>query len=301
MFPAALAIVVAAFPIGERGKALALFFGITGALTAVGPLAGGYLTEWTWRSIFWVNVPVAIIALILTTRAKPDDTSAARRRSTGGAPALIAAGMGLAVLGLQQASQWGWAARRRSAASPSGSLLLAAFVRYELRTEHPLIDVRIFRDRGFAGRQRGAVPAARWCSSRSSSSRACTPRSRSARTPRRPASTCWSSSAGSASPSQWGGRIYDAQGRARRGRCPAARSARSASTSGPQSLDDFELGDQWIYIVMAGAGLRLRPGPGEHRRAQPRREHPLRRGDRDQPDRRATSARASASRCSARS
>jgi MFS family permease len=52
MVPAALAIVVAAFPLAERGKALALFFGITGALTAVGPLAGGYLTEWTWRSIF---------------------------------------------------------------------------------------------------------------------------------------------------------------------------------------------------------------------------------------------------------
>jgi aryl-alcohol dehydrogenase-like predicted oxidoreductase len=44
MFPAALAIVVAAFPVAERGKALAIFFGLTGALTAVGPLAGGYLT-----------------------------------------------------------------------------------------------------------------------------------------------------------------------------------------------------------------------------------------------------------------
>ncbi len=53
MFPAALAIVVSAFPVSDRGKAMAIFFGITGGLTAVGPLAGGYLTEWTWRSIFW--------------------------------------------------------------------------------------------------------------------------------------------------------------------------------------------------------------------------------------------------------
>src|SRR5215470_7663347 len=52
MFPAALAIVVATFPLRERGKALALFFGIAGGLTAIGPVLGGYLTQWTWRAIF---------------------------------------------------------------------------------------------------------------------------------------------------------------------------------------------------------------------------------------------------------
>src|ERR1035441_1338199 len=63
MFPAAVGIVVAAFPLRERGKAMAIFFGISGGLTAIGPIAGGYLTQWTWRSIFWINIPVAIIAL----------------------------------------------------------------------------------------------------------------------------------------------------------------------------------------------------------------------------------------------
>src|ERR1700744_4007692 len=71
MFPAALGIVVATFDIGSRGRALALFFGIAGGLTAIGPIAGGYLIQWTWRSIFWINVPVAIIALILIAIAKP--------------------------------------------------------------------------------------------------------------------------------------------------------------------------------------------------------------------------------------
>ena len=65
MFPAALAIVVQTFPLDHRGRALALFFGIAGALTSVGPIAGGYLTQWTWRAIFWVNVPVAVLALAL--------------------------------------------------------------------------------------------------------------------------------------------------------------------------------------------------------------------------------------------
>src|SRR5271155_3141607 len=71
MFPAALAIVVQTFALRERGKALALFFGIAGGLTSIGPILGGFLTEWTWRAIFWVNIPVAIIALILIAVSKP--------------------------------------------------------------------------------------------------------------------------------------------------------------------------------------------------------------------------------------
>lgn len=57
LFPAAVGIVVASFPLRERGKAMAIFFGITGGLTAIGPITGGYLTQWTWRSIFWINIP----------------------------------------------------------------------------------------------------------------------------------------------------------------------------------------------------------------------------------------------------
>ena len=73
MFPAALAIVVNTFPLRERGKALALFFGIAGGLTALGPILGGYLTEWTWRAIFWVNIPVALIALALIAASEAED------------------------------------------------------------------------------------------------------------------------------------------------------------------------------------------------------------------------------------
>src|ERR1700753_2938669 len=78
LFPAALAIVVSSFDVSERGKALAVFFSISGGLTAVGPIAGGYLTQWTWRAIFWINVPIGILALILLVVAhiaphrKPD-------------------------------------------------------------------------------------------------------------------------------------------------------------------------------------------------------------------------------------
>ena len=71
MFPAALAIVVQTFALHERGKALALFFGIAGGLTSIGPILGGYLTQWTWRAIFWVNIPVAVVALVLIAVSRP--------------------------------------------------------------------------------------------------------------------------------------------------------------------------------------------------------------------------------------
>ena len=68
LFPAAVGIVVAAFPLRERGRAMAIFFGIAGGLTAIGPIAGGYLTQWTWRAIFWINIPVAVLAVVLIRR-----------------------------------------------------------------------------------------------------------------------------------------------------------------------------------------------------------------------------------------
>ena len=86
LFPAALGIVVSAFPLAERGRALAAFFGITGALTAVGPLAGGYLTEWTWRAIFWINIPVAIIALDPHVQGKAGRDASCPDRSTTAPP-----------------------------------------------------------------------------------------------------------------------------------------------------------------------------------------------------------------------
>jgi MFS family permease len=107
MFPAALAIVVATFDLGTRGRALALFFGIAGGLTAVGPIAGGYLIQWTWRSIFWINVPVAVIALILIYLSKPVTEYRPAPIDFRGL-ALIIGGVGLSIFGFQQSQLWGW-------------------------------------------------------------------------------------------------------------------------------------------------------------------------------------------------
>jgi len=149
LFPAAVGIVVAAFPLRERGRAMAVFFGISGGLTAIGPIAGGYLTQWTWRSIFWINVPVAVIALLLIWKSCPEtETQPARLdyRGTG----LICGAMALIVLGLQQSSTWGWGSVRTVGCLVVGVLLMLAFVAWELRTPEPLLRLQIFRDRAFS-------------------------------------------------------------------------------------------------------------------------------------------------------
>src|SRR5262249_50917754 len=102
-----LGIVVQTFPLHERGRALALFFGVAGGLTAIGPTLGGFLTQWTWRAIFWVNSPVAVIALVLIALARPRTDHRPARIDYRGL-ALIVAGVGLSIFGFQQASLWGW-------------------------------------------------------------------------------------------------------------------------------------------------------------------------------------------------
>jgi EmrB/QacA subfamily drug resistance transporter len=148
MFPAAIAIVVATFDLRSRGRALALFFGIAGALTAIGPITGGYLIQWTWRAIFWINIPVAIIALILIAISKPVTEHRPAPMDYRGL-ALIIAGVGLSVFGFQQSAIWGWGNPAIGGCIAAGVLLLIAFVAVEQRTESPLINVRIFRTRPF--------------------------------------------------------------------------------------------------------------------------------------------------------
>ncbi|GAA1239630.1 MFS transporter [Kitasatospora nipponensis] len=149
MFPAALAIVVQTFALRERGKALAMFFGIAGGLTAVGPVLGGYLTQWTWRAIFWVNIPVALIALVLIALSRPRTEHRPAPMDYRGL-VLIASGVGLSVFGFQQAPIWGWSNPAIGLCIAAGVLILVAFYFVEQRTASPLIQVSIFRIRAFS-------------------------------------------------------------------------------------------------------------------------------------------------------
>jgi EmrB/QacA subfamily drug resistance transporter len=258
MFPAALAIVVGAFPVDERGKAMAIFFAITGGLTAVGPLAGGYLTEITWRAIFWVNLPVAIIALVLIAASKPSNERHPAPLDYRGA-VLISGGMGLAVLGFQQSSDWGWGDPLTWVCILAGVALLAAFVAYELRVEDPLIRVRIFKNRGFAVDNAVLfllslvfIPLTLFASMY--------------------AQLALGQSAseaglylliffgGFATAAQVGGRLLDSRG-ARSAVVPGCLVAAAGFALWAWKLPAQDLNSQWPFIVLAGAGIGLILGP----------------------------------------
>jgi EmrB/QacA subfamily drug resistance transporter len=258
MLPAALAIVVGSFELRERGKALAVFFAITGGLTAVGPIAGGYLTEWTWRAIFWVNVPVAIIALVLIARTHPPEVTQRARIDVRGL-LLIVVGMGASVLGFQQASAWGWTNPATLACIVGGALLLLAFFVVERGTEQPLINVKIFRGRPFSVESLvlfltmlAFIPVFFFASMYAqialgnSASEA--------------GLYLLTFFAGFAPASQIGGRILDNQGAK-----PAVVAGCIVGAVGfylwGDALPDLSFNDQWYWIVMAGAGMGLMLGP----------------------------------------
>jgi EmrB/QacA subfamily drug resistance transporter len=148
MFPAALAIVVQTFDLHSRGRALALFFGIAGGLTAIGPIAGGWLLQWTWRAIFWINIPIALIALVLIRISRPATEHRPAPMDYRGL-ALIICGVGLSVFGFQQSSLWGWGNPAIELCIGAGVVLLGIFFSIERRTESPLINVHIFANRAF--------------------------------------------------------------------------------------------------------------------------------------------------------
>jgi EmrB/QacA subfamily drug resistance transporter len=148
MFPAALAAVVQTFPLQQRGRALALFFGIAGGLTAIGPVLGGFLTEWTWRAIFWVNIPVAIVAVVLTALSQTANTTRPAPIDYRGL-ALVVGGVGLSVFGFQQSSVWGWHNPAIGLSIAAGVALLIVFGYTEVSTRSPLIQLSIFRIRAF--------------------------------------------------------------------------------------------------------------------------------------------------------
>jgi EmrB/QacA subfamily drug resistance transporter len=254
MFPAALAIVLNAFPVRERGRAMAIFFAIAGGLTSVGPLAGGFLVEWTWRAIFWVNIPVAIIALVLIAKSKPADEKHPAPLDYRGT-VLITGGMGLAVLGLQQSSVWGWDSLATWGCIVAGLAILAAFIAYELRIENPLLRLSIFRDRAFAVDNAVLfllmipfVPLFFFASMYAQISLG--------ESASETGLYLLIFFAGFATASQWGGKILDKVG-AR----PSVVLGCAVATAGfflwGRSLTDLSVGSQWYWIVVAGAGVGL--------------------------------------------
>jgi EmrB/QacA subfamily drug resistance transporter len=138
--PGSLAIISASFAEEDRGPAIGVWSGLAGVTTAIGPLVGGWLVETTgWRSIFWLNVPLAAIVIWVSMRHVPETTGEQDPIDFTGA-ALTAAGLAFLTYGLVDKS-WTW--------SLVGLALMVAFVVHQKITPHPLVPLTLFADRVF--------------------------------------------------------------------------------------------------------------------------------------------------------
>ncbi|MFB6889299.1 MFS transporter [Kitasatospora sp. NPDC056327] len=130
----------------ERTRAIGTWSGVSALGLAVGPVAGGPMVEaFGWASVFWINVPIGVAALVLSGRVLPAVPARARRLDPGGL-VLSAAGLAAAVHALIEGPERGWTDPRVLTAAVLALLLLAAFLLLEARIAEPMLDLRLFRD-----------------------------------------------------------------------------------------------------------------------------------------------------------
>jgi EmrB/QacA subfamily drug resistance transporter len=153
MNPSTLSIITVTFPPKQRGTAIGIWAGVSALALAIGPLAGGLITEhvnWNW--IFFINVPIGALAVLAAFAfiEESRDTSLEQRPDLAGQ---FTSALGLFALsyGLIEANTYGWTSGRILAAFALAAVSLVSFVLLELHQRLPMLDLSLFRNRGFAG------------------------------------------------------------------------------------------------------------------------------------------------------
>jgi EmrB/QacA subfamily drug resistance transporter len=150
VMPLAMALLGAAFPPEQRGKALGVFSGVTGLALIAGPVLGGAIASGlTWQWIFWLNLPVGLVALPLVRSRIAESAQADTAFDVGGLALATGAALGIA-WGLMRANVIGWNHADVMAPLVIGVVLTLAFVGYERRIRAPMVPMRLFASRGFA-------------------------------------------------------------------------------------------------------------------------------------------------------
>ena len=153
MMPATLSIISATFPARERGTAIGIWAGVSAMALAIGPLLGGIITEHiSWNWIFYVNVPIGVLAVIAAIVVVPEsrDTSKEQRLDL---PGLLTSGIGLLALvyALIEGHQYGWTSARIIGLFVVAAVALATFVFLEMHQHLPLLDLSLFSNGTFVG------------------------------------------------------------------------------------------------------------------------------------------------------
>ncbi|MFF0097579.1 MFS transporter [Streptomyces canus] len=151
IMPATLSLLAATFPRGERAKAITVWTATSGVAIAAGPLVAGALLEHhAWTSTFLINVPIAAVAVVAALVLVPPSRAAKHGRIDYVGGLLSVVWIGALVYMIIEGPHFGWHARALAAAGIA-AVGLVLFVVWELRHPRPVVDVRRFTDRGFAG------------------------------------------------------------------------------------------------------------------------------------------------------
>jgi EmrB/QacA subfamily drug resistance transporter len=151
LMPSTLALVRAAFPAGRLNAAIGIWGGASGVSIAAGPIVGGLLVEHvSWQSVFYINAPIAAVALLVGGFAIVESRSGAGRSLDIPGTTTLSGGLFLIVFGLIKAQTWGWLAGRTLGLLLAGLVAVAAFVAIELRAAEPLLPMRLFANRSLS-------------------------------------------------------------------------------------------------------------------------------------------------------
>ena len=150
VLPLSLTILTTAFPPQRRGLIVGVYGGLAGLAVAAGPLVGGAVTQnLDWHWIFWLNVPIGLLAATLGTRLLPETHGAAQRLDLPGV-ALVTGGVVALVWSLVRANDVGWTSPQTVGTMLAGCALLLAFVWSQRRAHAPLVPLELFGSRAFA-------------------------------------------------------------------------------------------------------------------------------------------------------
>lgn len=150
LLPLSLTLLSAAVPAERRGMAFGIWGAVNGLAVASGPLVGGAVTEHlSWQWIFWLNVPIGLLLIPLAYLRLRESRGEAKRLDLLGT-ALASAGLFSVVFAIVRGHEHGWTSVEVLGGLALGAALLYAFVRWELRTDAPMLPMRFFRSRTFS-------------------------------------------------------------------------------------------------------------------------------------------------------
>ncbi|MET9509461.1 MFS transporter [Streptomyces flavidovirens] len=147
LMPNTLGLLRAVFPPKKFGMAVGIWAMVSSVSTALGPIVGGLLVEHVnWESVFYINAPIGIIALVFSALVLPQSKNAAgRHRFDVPGVILLAVGLLVVVFGVVKGETWGWSSGSTLGALAVGIVILLVFGWYETHIEHPLLPMRLFR------------------------------------------------------------------------------------------------------------------------------------------------------------